>query len=90
MLLTYLVQFFISFGAVFLKGFQQQNVIAGYIKSAGLLSFVMACFDVAVIALVVKSGWISVIPIGLGASLGIMAAMILFKKVKEKKDKTVS
>ena len=71
-----------SFAAVFLKGFQQQNVIAGYIKLAGVFSFLMACFDVAVISLVVSNGWWSVIPIGLGASAGIMLSMIVFKKIK--------
>jgi len=42
----------------------------------------MACFDVAVISLVVSNGLWSVVPIGLGASVGIMLSMIVFKKIK--------
>ena len=80
----YIIQFLISFGAVFLKGFQQQNVIAGHIKLAGGMSFLMACFEVAIVSLVVATGWWSVVPIGLGASLGIMLLMIVFKKIKIK------
>lgn len=77
-----LIQAVVTFGAVFLKGFQQQNVIGGYIRSAMVFSFLMACFDVAVIALVVDNGWWSVVPVGIGASLGIATSMITFKKIR--------
>jgi len=80
--MLYLIQALVTFGAVFLKGFQQQNVTAGLMKPAMVFAFLMACFDVAVIALVVGNGWWSVIPVGIGASLGIVTSMIIFKKFK--------
>lgn len=83
----YWVQFLVSFGAVFLKGFQQQNVVAGHYKSAGVMSFMMAAFEVATIAFVIEGGWASILPIGVGASIGIMLSMYLFRKIKENNNK---
>ena len=80
--MMYLLQSIVTFFAVFLKGFQQQNVIGGYIRSAIGFSFLMACFDVAVIALVVDNGMWSVIPVGIGASFGIATSMVVFKKIR--------
>ena len=69
-----------SFLAVFLKGFQHQNVIGGKFKSAFFVSYVMAVFEVAVVTLMVANGWMSVIPVGTGAALGIVSSMYIYRR----------
>lgn len=83
-----LIQFGVSFLAVFLKGFQHQNVIGGKFKSAFMISYIMAVFEVAVITLMVKTGWLSAIPVGTGAALGIVLSMYIYRKFDNKKDKS--
>ena len=79
-MLVFIIQFGVSFGFIFLKGFQHQNVIGGKYVPAFFLSFVMAAFEVAVVTFVVKNGWSSVIPVGSGAALGIVSSMYLYRK----------
>lgn len=81
--MIYLLQFLISLIAVFLKGFQHQNVIGGKYKSAFFFSYGMAVLDVAVISFVVKSGWWSILPVGTGAAIGIVASMYLYRKLNK-------
>jgi hypothetical protein len=76
-----IIQFFVSLTAVFLKGFQHQNVIGGKYKMAFIFSYMMAVLDVAVISLVVQSGWSSVIPVGTGGAIGIVASMYLYRRI---------
>lgn len=84
MFLTMIVQFTISFLAVFLKGFQHQNVIGGKYKAAFVLSYLMAILDVAVISLVVQSGWLSILPVGTGAAIGITSSMYMYRFINNK------
>ncbi len=80
-----LIQFTLSFTAVFLKGLQHQNVIGGKYLAAWATSMAMATFDVAVIGYIVQAGWASLIPVGFGASLGIVSSMYLYRKKWSKK-----
>jgi hypothetical protein len=77
--LTPLIQFGASFAAVFLKGFQHQNVIGGKYVAAFFFSYMMSAADVVVIYFVAKTGWDSMIPVGTGASLGIVSSMLLYR-----------
>ena len=79
--MIWIVQLLASFGMVFFKGIQQQNVIGGKYKHAFFTSYLMALFEVAVVSTIVVSGWSSVIPIGTGGALGIVAAMYLFRRI---------
>ena len=79
--MIYLLQFLISFCAVFLKGFQHQNVIGGKFKSAFFVSYLMAVFEIAVVTFVVQQGWASVVPVGTGAALGIVSSMYLYRRI---------
>ena len=79
--MLWLIQLVASFGMVFFKGIQQQNVIGGKYKSAFVTSYIMALFEVAVVSTIVMSGWSSIIPIGTGGALGIVAAMYCFRRV---------
>lgn len=78
--MIWLVQLLASFGMVFFKGIQQQNVIGGKYKSAFLTSYLMALFEVAVVSTIVVSGWASIVPIGTGGALGIITAMYVFRR----------
>ena len=86
-MITFSIQFLVSFLAVFMKGFQHQNVIGGKFKSAFAVSYVMAVFEVAVVTLMVENGWLSVIPVGTGASLGIVSSMVLYRKFNKQDNK---
>lgn len=81
--MIYFLQFLISFGAVFLKGFQHQNVIGGKYKSAFFFSYGMAVLDVAVVSFIVENGWSSVMPVGTGAALGIVTSMLIYRKINK-------
>lgn len=85
--LMYLLAFLSSFGFVFLKSFQQLNVV----KKAYMLivptSMLMAVMEVYVVATTAKNGWswLLVLLIGLGSGLGSVSATWLhFKYWKEK------
>lgn len=80
-MMIYFIQFIVSFIAVFLKGFQHQNVIGGKYKSAFITSYLMAAFEVLVVTLVVQVGYWSVLTIGAGASLGIVSSMVVYRKI---------
>ena len=71
--------------AVFLKGFQHQNVIGGKYKAAFVVSYLMAIFEVAVVTFMVQNGWSSVIPVGTGAATGIVLSMWLYRKFNKNK-----
>lgn len=75
--------FLASFLSVFLKGFQHQNVIGGKYKSAFVISYFMAVMEVVVIALIVKEGWSSVVPVGTGSALGITSSMYLYRATEK-------
>jgi hypothetical protein len=69
-----------SFCAVFLKGFQQQNVIGGHYRLAFIFSYLMAMAEVAVVSTVVVSGWGAILPVGTGAAFGITISMYIHKR----------
>lgn len=64
-----------SFALVFLKAIQQQNVIHGWYGWAGVTSYGLALSEVAVVLLVVDSGWPAVPWVGTGGAIGVTAAM---------------
>ena len=74
-LALYITSVFVSFCAVFLKGFQHKNVIGMHYRLTFVTSFVMACFDVATVSLIVKGGWPIAFSSSIGASIGMVAAM---------------
>ena len=82
--MTYLIQFAISMAAVFLKGFQHQNVIGGKYVPAFFMSYLMAVTEVVTVTLVVQNGWASVMPVGTGAAIGIVASMWAYRRLDRK------
>lgn len=83
--MIYALSALVSFGLVFLKGFQQKNVIGHHVKAAFATSYLMAVLDVGAVMIVVKGGvWIA-LSAGLGASLGMVSAMVLHGRLFRKK-----
>ncbi len=74
--------FLSSFVFVFLKAFQQLNVVRGAYVWVLPTSMAMAACEVYVVVVAAQRGWgWIIIPIGVGAGLGAMAAMWLHKRV---------
>lgn len=73
--MLYALSVAVSFIAVFLKGFQHKNVIGMHYRATFITSMLMAMFDVAAVSIIVKGGWLIAISSGIGASLGMIAAM---------------
>lgn len=74
-MLSYLIAFFISFFYIYLKAWQQINVIHKRYKMVPVVSLLMAICEVATIGLVVHTSFWLFIPIGIGGGLGCMSAM---------------
>lgn len=66
---------------VFLRAFQQQNVIHGHYTAAALTSYLMAAADVGVVLSVVQYGWDAIPWIGTGGAIGVTAAMYSHRRL---------
>lgn len=70
-----LVVAMVSYGALFLKGFQHRNVNHGNRRLIVIFSYAMAIFDVLSVTLIARHGIIAALPVGTGASLGMLTAL---------------
>jgi len=66
---------------VFLRAWQQQNVIGGHYWAAAITSYGIAAADVGVLLSVIQYGWSSVPWIGTGGALGVTAAMATHRRM---------
>ncbi|MBU0593347.1 MAG: hypothetical protein KKH74_06365 [Gammaproteobacteria bacterium] len=73
-----------TFCLVFLRALQQQNVIHGRYVMAAMLPFGLAAAEVATTLWVVSVGWPSVPWVGAGGSLGVVSAMVLYRRILHK------
>jgi uncharacterized protein YebE (UPF0316 family) len=71
----YIVAFGITFVYVFLKAWQQLNVMKKRYAEASIVPFFMALCEVTTIGLIVTSDFWVFIPIGFGGSLGVLLSM---------------
>ena len=79
--MLYAISILVSFCAVFLKGFQHKNVNGMHYRLTFITSYAMAVLDVAVVGIIVKGGWLIAVSSGLGASVGMVAAMYVHSKL---------
>ncbi len=89
-MIAFLTTFAANFAFIFLKAFQQRNVIHNNYGGVVATSMSMAFFEVYVLAMVVKAGftlWL-VIALGLGGGTGCLAAMLLHNRFVLRKDST--
>lgn len=69
-----------TFGLVFMRAIQQQNVIHGHYILAAVTPYAIAVFEVATVLWVVDKGWPSVPWVGTGGAIGVTAAMFLHRR----------
>jgi len=69
-----------TFGLVFMRAIQQQNVIHGHYWWAAITPYAIAIFEVATVLWVVDSGWAAIPWVGTGGALGVTAAMFLHRR----------
>ncbi len=67
---------------VFLRAFQQLNVIHHHMILAGCTSYGIAIAEVAVVLNVIDLGWWSVPWMGTGGAVGVMLAMVFHKQLR--------
>lgn len=75
-----LTAFFLSFIAIFLKGWQHKNVIHNKYVWITITSYAMAVLDVCVVGIIVKHGWDVVWWQGSGAALGMLLSVYSHNK----------
>ena len=73
-----------TFGLVYLRAIQQQNVIHGHYWFAVGTSYAMALAEVAMVLVVVETGWPAVPWVGTGGALGVTAAMASHRWLRER------
>ena len=89
-IIVFLSVFAANFAFIFLKAFQQRNVIHNNYGWVVVTSNVMAVFEVYVVASVAKHGvelWL-VLALGFGGGTGCLAAMLLHNRFVLRKDST--
>jgi hypothetical protein len=82
--MNYLIAFLVTFGSVFLKGFQHKNVIGGHMRLIMFTSYGMACLDVIGIYVVVKGGWTVAFASGTAGALAMVASIKLHDRIFKK------
>lgn len=88
--MNYLLATALTFVTVFIKIFQQKNIIGGHLKIGAVTSFIMAFVDYFLINFIVKSDvWIAV-ACGAGASVGLTLAIKLHDHVFAVRSKVVN
>ena len=75
-----LTAFLVSFIAIFLRGFQQMNVIHSKYTMITITSYLLALTDVAVVSIIVEHGWNTVLAQGSGAALGMLASVYIHNR----------
>lgn len=65
---------------VFLRAFQQLNVMRGHYVAAALTPFAIAAAEVASVLWVVSAGWPAVPWVGAGGAVGVVSAMVVHRK----------
>jgi len=81
---VFILSFFANFVFIFLKAFQQLNVMHSKYLWVVPLSLCMATAELFVIVKVIEVGfgWI-VVPVGLGGGLGAMLGMYLHQRIRD-------
>lgn len=76
----FIMQFVISYVGVFFKGLQNQNIVGGKYFAAFGNSYCIATFYIVEVAMVVEKGYLSIIPVATGASLGVVTSMYVYRR----------
>jgi hypothetical protein len=79
-----------TFALVFLRAWQQQNVIHRHFLMAACTSYAMAIGEVALFLGIVATGWNAVLWVGTGGAMGVTASMYLHARLMRRKTKPIS
>lgn len=79
-MMTGLLMFMASFFFIFLKSYQTQVVVGGHYKQAFVISSLLSVVQVLTIILISTEGWVTLPPMALGGSLGVVSAMYLYRR----------
>jgi hypothetical protein len=80
----YLAMFVATFALVFLKAFQQLNVVHHKTLLVVPTSFGMAACEVASVGMIaITQDWWLVVPMGLGGGTGCLLSMAAHRKVRQ-------
>ena len=71
-----------TFGLVFMRAIQPQNVIHGHYVMAAITPYAIAIFEVATVLWVVDTGWPAIPWVGTGGALGVTSAMALHRRFR--------
>ncbi len=82
--MLYLLALVLSFGTVFVKGFQYKNVNGNHKKMVIFTSYLMALGDVLTVGLIIKSDWTIAVATGTGGAIGMVLSMIFHDKLFNK------
>ena len=74
--------FLATFGLVFLRAIQQQNITARNYALAAITPFAIAVAEVASVLYVVAIGWPAVPVVGAGGACGVVLAMYVYRRGK--------
>lgn len=66
---------------VFLRAWQQQNVVHGHYLSAALTSYAMAAAEIGVVVSIIEYGFSAVAFIGTGGAIGVTGAMAAHRRI---------
>ncbi len=76
----YVLAFFGTFVAVFLKGFQHKNIQCNLYGKTFVTSYLMAFVDVLLIGLIARATWDIAFASGSGAAFGMVLAMYVHNR----------
>ena len=63
----------------YIKGFQVQVMVGGSYVLAFIFSWFITAINLATILLAVEYGWDSLLPLGIGGSVGVVTSMYIYR-----------
>lgn len=73
--MSYIIAFLVSFVYIYLKAWQQINVMQKRYKAVPVVAMLMALCEVTTVGLIVHTSFWLFIPIGVGGTLGCLLSM---------------
>lgn len=74
-----MVLLLLGFISAFIKGYQTQTVVSGSYHMAFIMSWLWSATTLATVLLSVENGWASLLPLGIGGSVGVVLSMYIYR-----------
>lgn len=84
-ILIYIGSALATFSLAFAKTFQMKNIVAGHVKSAFFMSWLVTGLGVADVSFIVMGGWWALLSTGIGGSIGVVISMKMHTKLYKTK-----